>query len=192
MLLPFETRRVVSTVFQFSPPTRFGLLYRDAIENASNISTYLNANVTELEMTENGRSVTHANVTCFGGNVFRVSAKYFVLATGGIENPRLLLLSNRVQRSGIGNDYDLVGRFFMEHPHIYSGELMPTDDSLLSDFYRTRRLMETRVRGALTLSSDTIRREKVLNFAAFLRPQYIPGDESLEYLTDSDSPAPLA
>ncbi|MFC6671847.1 GMC oxidoreductase [Marinobacterium aestuariivivens] len=45
-------------------------------------------------------------------------ARYFVLACGGIENARILLLSNRVARAGLGNQYDRVGRFFMDHPMV--------------------------------------------------------------------------
>ena len=43
----------------------------------------------------------------------------------GHENARLLLLSNSVQKTGLGNENDLVGRFFMEHPHVYSGIAVP-------------------------------------------------------------------
>ena len=46
------------------------------------------------------------------GKSFRVQAKQFVLATGGIENARLLLNSQ-----GLGNENDVVGRYFMDHPH---------------------------------------------------------------------------
>jgi hypothetical protein len=49
---------------------------------------------------------------------FHIQARFFVLACGGIENARLLLVSNSVLKNGIGNQNDLVGRFFMEHPHI--------------------------------------------------------------------------
>jgi len=56
------------------------------------------------------------------GKKFWVSAKVFS-GNGGIENPRLLLVSNKVQSTGLGNQYDLVGRFFMEHPYLISGKL---------------------------------------------------------------------
>lgn len=44
-------------------------------------------------------------------------AKYYVVSCGGIESPRLLLLSRSdTFPNGIGNRYDRVGRFFSEHP----------------------------------------------------------------------------
>jgi choline dehydrogenase-like flavoprotein len=46
-----------------------------------------------------------------------VRARLFVVACGGIETPRLLLLSRSdAFPNGIGNDYDRVGRGFNEHP----------------------------------------------------------------------------
>jgi choline dehydrogenase-like flavoprotein len=57
------------------------------------------------------------------GRRFTVSAKIFVLATGGIENARLLLASNQVQAEGLGNGNDLVGRYFMDHPRTMQGSI---------------------------------------------------------------------
>ena len=39
-----------------------------------------------------------------------------MLACGGMENARLLLASNDVMKAGIGNQNDLVGRFFADNP----------------------------------------------------------------------------
>ena len=63
------------------------------------------------------------DVKTLTGRTTSVTAKVFVLATGGIENARLLLVSNRQRPDGIGNHNDLVGRFFMDHPRLYSGEV---------------------------------------------------------------------
>ena len=52
--------------------------------------------------------------TLQGGN-FIVAAKQVILATGGLEIPRLLLASNATHAAGIGNAYDLVGRNYMCH-----------------------------------------------------------------------------
>jgi choline dehydrogenase-like flavoprotein len=42
------------------------------------------------------------------------------MAAGGIENARLLLASRRVHHAGLGNENDLVGRYFMDHPRVRS------------------------------------------------------------------------
>ena len=40
-----------------------------------------------------------------------------------MENARLLLVSRGVQGHGIGNQYDVVGRYFMDHPRAVFGKI---------------------------------------------------------------------
>jgi choline dehydrogenase-like flavoprotein len=134
--LPFLGNRVKTTTFRFSPPTRFGHTYHDEIARARNITTYLNANAVEIETTRNARNVTRLRIACLQGNQFWVSAKIFILATGGIENARLLLLSSKAQSAGLGNQNDLVGRFFMDHAGLPSGAIVLSDPNILTSLYR--------------------------------------------------------
>ena len=103
---------------QFSPPTRFGQRYGAEIKAADNIDVLVNANVTNIGATEDGRAIRQLDIATLTGLRHQVRAKVFVLATGGLENPRLLLLSNDKIPAGLGNQHDLVGRYFMEHPHV--------------------------------------------------------------------------
>lgn len=52
-------------------------------------------------------------------------ARAYVIACGGLESPRLLLLSRAAAfPNGIGNNHDLVGRYFLEHrPARFNGEV---------------------------------------------------------------------
>jgi len=50
------------------------------------------------------------------------------LAAGGIENARLLLNFNKQMPGGIGNQNDLVGRFFSDHPHSSIGSMIMEDE----------------------------------------------------------------
>ena len=45
------------------------------------------------------------------GRRLSVRPRVVVLACGGIENARLLLVSG-----GLGNEHDVVGRYYMDHP----------------------------------------------------------------------------
>jgi choline dehydrogenase-like flavoprotein len=76
------------------------------------------ATVTELEHDEQGR-VSGAVVRTLDGATKRARARVYVVACGGIQTPRLLLLS-RSERfpNGIGNQCDRVGRGFNEHPSL--------------------------------------------------------------------------
>jgi choline dehydrogenase-like flavoprotein len=113
---------VYTTYFQFSKqrdgilPTHFGERYADDLKRVANLQLYLHANVTGLRLAHDARSLSRLDVATLGGNRFVVRPKVAVVATGGIETPRLLLASNDVMRAGVGNAHDLVGRFFADHP----------------------------------------------------------------------------
>jgi len=106
-------------------PQRFGQVYREELERAVNVDVHLWANLTEFETDPQGRTVRQAHLRCLTGRTYTVEAKRFVLAAGGVENARLLLLSNRVQPTGLGNQHDQVGRYFQDHPRLIAGELHP-------------------------------------------------------------------
>ena len=187
--LPFMGDRVLTKIFQFSPPTRFGQVYRDEIVRADNISTFLYANVVDIETTETAQRVTRLRVATLEGNKFWVVAKQFVLATGGIENARLLLASNKMQNTGLGNQNDLVGRFFMTHPvSSYEEIILLSDPTIPRDLYNDPYIVDNRaIMGVLTLSEEVLRREKLVNFCIHLRQGEEPseGVRSLKYLFES-------
>jgi choline dehydrogenase-like flavoprotein len=119
--LAFAPHSLETKIYQLSPPTRFGEVYRDQLCRSASVRVVHHANVIEVQTTESANLVTRVRVACLGGPQFHVQARRFVLAAGAIENARLLLMSNRVQRQGLGNASDLVGRCFMEHLHFPSG-----------------------------------------------------------------------
>lgn len=131
----FNPDRVRSRFWQFSPPVRFGLDYRDELKDAANIRLLIHANVTDIRTNAEGAAVEHVKLRSFEGKQAEVRAKRYVLACGGIENPRLLLASNGVEEAGLGNRHDVVGRYFMEHPKSRSGVIVTQDaDKLLTPF----------------------------------------------------------
>ena len=165
--LPFMDDAIESRVFQIAP-RRFGSLYKRALERARNINVQLNANLVELETDPDARRVERAQVATLAGGRFAVRARHFVLATGGIENARLLLASRGTRQAGLGNEHDLVGRYFMEHPHLVAGGWLPSSASIPVGFYRARAAGEIHVVGLLTPSQRAQREERILSFASFL------------------------
>ena len=102
----------------------FGKRFKETLLASKNITTLMNSNVARLETNENGKIVTAVKVQTLQGNRFEVCARHFVLATGGIGNARLLLLSKSKQHlKGIGNINDIVGRYYMDHPKFKAGVL---------------------------------------------------------------------
>lgn len=171
--LPLTGSRVTTTMFQFGPRTAFTQEYRDEINQASNITTYLNANLVDIETNETARTVTRLRVVSLQGNEFWVCAKVFILATGAMENAQLLLLSNKTQKAGLGNQNDLVGRFFIDHPFVDGGMLIPNNRQIFNTtaLYDLRQVNNVAVMGKLTLTEEVMRREKLLNISAMLFPR---------------------
>ena len=74
------------------------------------------APVKRLETGDGGDRVTAAVYATPDGETHRQEARQFVLAAGGVEIPRLLLLSQTEDHpDGLANSSGLVGRFFMDH-----------------------------------------------------------------------------
>jgi choline dehydrogenase-like flavoprotein len=166
--LPFDNKVLWNKVWQFSPPTRFGTKYRDAIVQAPNIMLYTHANVTQLELNENGRAINEVVATNLAGKTQRVTARYFVLACCAIQNARLLLNSSQQAKQGIGNDRDQVGRYFMEHLEVNSADLyFNTEKSL--PLYSWDPFV-TKMRAEIAFTEKIQEQESLLNGTISLRP----------------------
>lgn len=97
------------------------------IEKSDQIDVLLHANLTEIKLTENGSSVDELYIRSLAGHEGKVAARQFILCSGAIENARLLLASNSVAPNGVGNDHDLVGRYFQDHVSVRVARLYPDD-----------------------------------------------------------------
>jgi len=166
-LFPFDPSRV-ETVFSRYHALRFGEEFKEAIGQAGNVTTYLYSNVLSIERSSESDIVDQVSVGTLQGKRYTVQSRYFVLAAGGIENARLLLLSNNVQSTGLGNQNDLVGRFFMEHIWYPNGYIIPADQRTEFDVYERQHDLGdgVEVRAHLALPEDVIRREQIPDFRA--------------------------
>ena len=104
-----------NTLERFSCPTDFGARYGKKLKAARNLRVILHANVTAIQLDAAGGRVQSATARTLTGRSFSVRCGQFVLATGGLEVARLLLANRDVQPNGIGNDCDVVGRYYMCH-----------------------------------------------------------------------------
>ncbi|MGI9491666.1 MAG: GMC oxidoreductase [Geminicoccaceae bacterium] len=122
--LDFEGDKIAHKVWRFSEPVNyFGETFRDELDRAGNVEVWLHANLVDIETEARGTHVTDFKISTLDGNVALVSAQHFILALGGLENPRMLLNSDAVNPAGLGNDRDLVGRFFADHLNGVAGEM---------------------------------------------------------------------
>jgi choline dehydrogenase-like flavoprotein len=165
---PLDPSKIQIRFWQFSRGLRFGQVYRQDLQNAPNIHVYLHANVVNIQTNREGSAVDSIDIRSLDGKFGKVKAKAFVLATGGIENARLLLLSNRIEPMGIGNRFDLVGRFFMEHPQIECGTVLPTNLRKVLEIYRKHWIKDLMYWAGLRISPERQREEKIPNAAAMM------------------------
>lgn len=105
-----------------SQPQNFGREFCGVFEEPG-IDLYLDATLLCLEGAPGGGRIDTGRVRSSGGNELRVRAAIWVVATGGIENARLLLNSRDLCPRGLGNERDQVGRYMMNHPKNYYGIL---------------------------------------------------------------------
>ncbi|WP_428487584.1 GMC family oxidoreductase [Rhodopila sp.] len=183
--IPFDNAAVLARTappFQFDPDKlvhrydlpsqqpRLGPVYRARLERAANVRVLLHANLIAFATNNAANAVSEARIRTLEGKSGLVRARYFVLACGGIENARLLLLSNAVNPQGLGNSHDLVGRFFMDHPSGKLGTITSDAPARLADPYN-RQLEVPGVPhpGEISLSRTIQERARLLN--GRLRPQ---------------------
>lgn len=183
--IPLTGRKVRDTISQFSPPVRFGKLYREDLKRAQHVRVFLNANVIDIQADEHARTVSRVKVATLSGRTTYVSATQFVLAAGGIENPRLLLASNKVQKDGLGNGNDLVGRFFMDHPRLLSGDIHFTKEWSHDKLYDIKYHYQnaavaangTRISSQFSLKPEVLEQEHLLNAQVWFSSVF-PGEGS--------------
>ncbi len=131
----FDPALFTSLYSMSSRQPRLGEVFRAQLERAANVTVLLNANLVEFDTNEAATSVRQASLRGLDGRKGSVRARYFVLACGGIENARLLLLSNSVCKPGLGNDCGNVGRFFMDHPSGQLGGVVSEHPDRLTEAY---------------------------------------------------------
>jgi choline dehydrogenase-like flavoprotein len=159
---------------------QFGVAQRARLAAAPGLDVFLHAPVTGLEV-DAGGAVQGVRVRPEDGGQAVVRAGDYVVAAGGIENARLLLISAPDPARAPGNQHDLVGRFFTDHPFINPGWLVLDHGPRRLDLYFPRpapnRVPPARdggalVRATLTLPRHVMERERLPGSALFFHPRY--------------------
>lgn len=139
--------------------------------NLSDVQILLNATMTEMEVADSGK-VNAITLSGRAGQTSKVVATEFVLAAGAIETIRLLMAGVPTRPNGFGNSRDLLGRYFMEHPHARGGEIVSEKlATTLRALPRMKRSHGNRYAAYVRLSEAEQRRQGVLNSALSLAPR---------------------
>ncbi|MBK8176727.1 MAG: GMC family oxidoreductase [Rhodospirillales bacterium] len=163
--------RLVTRLSRLSKERRcFGKSYREELKQAPNVSVYLHANAVELLANEAASAVTGVRVGTLTGKRWRIEARTFVLATGAIENARLLLASNSTEACGLGNRNDMVGRYFMEHPRsvVAEVELLADAEQAMRAYLPRYAMLRLPVAAEMNIAPSVQNEERLLDAAAYL------------------------
>lgn len=110
-----HTDLCTDAVERYSPPTNVADRYWPEAASAENVTVLLNAQCVEIRLDQSGNRADRAVFAPSAEKRCSVRASSFVLAAGGLETARLLLASNKERENGLGNEHDLVGRYYMTH-----------------------------------------------------------------------------
>ncbi len=113
-------------LFHFSPPTRFGDRYRADIQQSTQIECLLNA--AAIEYGYAGTRLTEVQLGGLHQQRIKVKPARTVMAMGGIENARHLLLLQQLGWSAAGIQSDKLAHGFADHFGLSPGVLqLPAD-----------------------------------------------------------------
>jgi choline dehydrogenase-like flavoprotein len=170
----WQTEKIESVVSQFGSSAIFVERYRRELVLDERVTVLLHSVLLQLQMDPLSRTITSAKAGTPYGQEFQVRAQAFVLAAGGLENARILLLQEALQPGGLGNQHDMVGRCFMDHPSITLGALIPFSSAVFGQagFYDQHDVGGQAIMGKLHIRPEVMRREKMLNLCAVLAPHF--------------------
>jgi len=146
----------------FTATANFAEAHGAALAAAADVIVLLHANATRLIMSGDGARVEALEIRSLAGRSGRIRARRYVVCCGGIETPRLLLASRGPGSRGVGNDHDLVGRFFQEHVNV-GVPVLPADRRRMARLFHGRRLGRVRYFSKLSASTELQRRERLVN-----------------------------
>jgi choline dehydrogenase-like flavoprotein len=157
---------LVTRLEQLGPATSFTSSSLLEVKKSEHVRVVTNAIALEV-VSANGSDdgMARTAVRSHGGLAFTVRSRVVVLAGGAIENARLLLNSVTECSSGLGNRFDNVGRFFMDHPRLSLGlgTLSPGGLTRVMDLFSPHDIGGELLNGKLKLSETLLRQEELLN-----------------------------
>jgi choline dehydrogenase-like flavoprotein len=106
---------VLDCIERYSKPTDVWKKWGRKLARSRDVTVIHGMACTGVLTNAEGTRVAALDLRTASNRRHKVSAGTIVLACGGLETPRLLLASRRSRSCGLGNERDLVGRFYMTH-----------------------------------------------------------------------------
>lgn len=174
----YDTSKLRPICSQFSPKANFAAAYVEQLRAARNITVVLHANAVKLDSDATASAVKGVQIRSLSGKSGWAKARYYIICCGGIETARLLLASDDVAQSGLGNRHDLVGRYFQDHVQVLAARVNAKNElhalSLFETFYRRGIAYSPKV----VLSEEIQEKRATLNVVAGVCRDALPDPDS--------------
>ena len=155
--------------WQFSdPPVKFNHKYFEYFKTKENINLFLNHTITDLVKVEN--KITE--IICYKNNKeIKFRSKYFVLATGAIENASILLNFQKKNSQANYNNKN-IGKYFMEHPHCTIGYGYTKNKNFISCYskQKLKELDNVKFLSGIVIPKEVQKKNNITNCVSVLLP----------------------
>ncbi|MGB6475024.1 MAG: GMC family oxidoreductase [Candidatus Sulfotelmatobacter sp.] len=178
----FDASQLSYHFSKWSPQPSVRERYLPALRQSQKCTLLLHANVTQIVLNPVSGQVTQVELQSLRGLSAIIRARAFVLGVGGIETARLLLANRKQRFNGIGNEHDLVGRFFQDHPSALVGSLKAASPAraqqLLNVFHKHGLKYSVRC----TATPQWERQHQTLNIS--MGATFVQDDPTLQHVKD--------
>jgi choline dehydrogenase-like flavoprotein len=106
---------VLDRIERYSKPTNVWRKWSAHLARSHDVTVIHGVACTSVITNTEGTRAAGLELRTVSGSRHKLAAETIVLACGGLETPRLLLASRGNRSCGLGNERDLVGRFYMTH-----------------------------------------------------------------------------
>lgn len=166
---------LLDRIERFSKPTNIWSKCEASLVKADKVMVLHGAVCRNILTSRDGNRVFGLELVTRSNKLLKVLAPIIVLACGGLETPRLLLASRSVRSCGLGNEHDLVGRFYMTHLVGDVGQLRLAAAKAGREFDYAVTRDGVYIRRLILLSAAARRREGLRNIV--FRPTIPPIDD---------------
>ena len=175
---PFDADLVDLHVSKWAPEPNFRKVFRRQMEESFDV--LYNAHVERLLLQGNG--VDGVEVHNFHGHHTVVRTPTLVLACGGLETVRTLLLASTEGRVFTAGQRDRLGRGFMDHPCVDAGVVETAQPYRLQQAFATHLAGRRKYSIRLSLAEALARRSRLLHASASL--MFVPRQDAFDPYTE--------
>jgi choline dehydrogenase-like flavoprotein len=165
--LSLDSGELEAAVFQW-PTSAFHDAW-EVLSASSNVRLLLETRAVEISVDSLGRRVDRIVAVRGSRDRVVVRPRLVVFAAGGIENARLLLTANHGR--GLGNEHDLVGRYFAERLSFHAGHVVLADGASVSQLDCFHRPDAAEITATLRVAEKVQRERGLLNVVFSLVPR---------------------